>query len=74
MRACGNILFSFYCDNLFFKKGLFELLDGVYYESKSNCENKKDPQHKVGGNDYYLIDIVVFDLDPPSPDSFCILS
>ncbi|WP_447907964.1 helix-turn-helix domain-containing protein [Serratia fonticola] len=59
MRACGNIFFSFYCDNLFFKKGLFELLDGVYYESKSNCENKKDPQHKVGGNDYYLIDIVV---------------
>ncbi|HHQ6628157.1 TPA: helix-turn-helix domain-containing protein [Serratia fonticola] len=59
MLACGNILFSFYCDNIFFKKGLYELLDEVYCESKSSCEDKKDPQCKSGGKEFYLIDIVV---------------
>lgn len=59
MQVCGNILFSFYCDDLFFKKGISELLDNVYYESKYNYEDKKDPKFKARGGNYYLIDIVI---------------
>ena len=58
MRAYRNILFSFFCEDLFFKKGLFELLDSVYYESSSKCENKKS-LGRVGSDDYLWIDIVV---------------
>lgn len=59
MRTYGNILFSFYCDDLFFKKGLFELLDSVYYKSNSKCNHKKNNQSRVENGDYYWIDIVV---------------
>jgi len=58
MRAYRNVLFSFFCEDLFFKKGLFELLDSVYYESSSKCENIKS-LNRVKSGDYFWIDIVV---------------
>jgi|SRR5471030_253978 len=58
MRAYGNVLFSFYCDDLFFKKGLCELLDGVYSVSNSKDNIKNNIKRGVV-DDYYWIDIVV---------------
>lgn len=58
MRAYGNILFSFYCSDLFFKKGLFELLDNVYNASSSEYD-RQNVKYTVGSDDYYWVDIVV---------------
>lgn len=58
MRAYGNVLFSFYCENLFFKKGLCELLDGVYSQSNYNYGIQKKINYGIS-IDYFWVDIVV---------------
>jgi DNA-binding CsgD family transcriptional regulator len=58
MRAYGNILFSFYCNDLFFKKGLCELIDGVFSASNSK-DNIQNNLIRGSFDDYYWIDIVV---------------
>ncbi|WP_067710031.1 MULTISPECIES: helix-turn-helix transcriptional regulator [unclassified Erwinia] len=58
MRAYGNVLFSFYSENLFFKKGLYELLDEVHSLSNYSDSTKKILNYGIS-SDYYWIDIVV---------------
>lgn len=61
MRIYGNILFSFYCNDLFFKKGLVELLDDIYNSSDSSNEiiKKMKPKLGDGKSGYHLIDVIV---------------
>lgn len=55
MRAYKNVLFSFYCDDIFFKTGLYDMLDDVFNESKDNS----NIDHNFNAEEYICIDIVV---------------
>jgi len=61
MRAYENVMFSFYCDNIFFKKGLIEILDEARKEVGENIHHRKSELISKGSQDddtYDWIDIV----------------
>lgn len=61
MRTYENILFSFYCDDVFLKKGLFEILEQAQNEESgglyNGCTQKIINKCSIK-DDYYWIDIV----------------
>jgi len=59
MRSYGNVLFSFYCEDIFFKKGLLDLLDQVYDEEGSLFNKERNIRHISESNSFYAINIVV---------------
>ena len=58
MLAYGNVLFSIYCEDVYYRKGLVEILDKLYISKAPKNKLKKLSSMKDNAN-YFLADIVV---------------
>lgn len=58
MLAYGNVLFSIYCKDVYYRKGLVEILDKLYISKAPKNKLKKLSYMKDNAN-YFLADIVV---------------
>lgn len=58
MLAYGNVLFSIYCEDVYYRKGLVEILNKLYISIAPKNKLKKISSRKVNEN-FFLADIVV---------------